>query len=78
MADKSSACVITLDAINGRSHDKNSAEICEVSITPGGKFGKESVSNPDRIVGGFVKLSFKLCELTLRRTGHNCAGVGVI
>ena len=55
-----------------------SAKLCKVSITPGGKFDEESIGNPDGIVGGFVKLSLKLCELTLRRTGHNLAGVSVI
>ena len=42
-----------------------STKLCEVSITPGGKFLEESIRNPDGIVGGFVKLSFKLCELAL-------------
>ena len=65
MADKSAACVITLNAIDGGVHDKNSAKISEVSITPGGKFLEESIRNPDGIASGFVKLSFKLLELTL-------------
>ena len=54
-----------------------SAELGEVSITPGGKFGEKSIGNPDGIVGGFVKLSFELCKLALRRTGHNFVGVSV-
>ena len=77
MADESAACIITLNAINGVVHDKNSAKICEVSITPGGKFGEKSISNPDGIVGDFVKLSFELCELTGRRTGHDLEEVSV-
>ena len=45
MADKFSACVIAFDAIDGGVHDKNSAKIGEVSITPFGKFFKESIRN---------------------------------
>ena len=71
MADKTSACVITFDAINGGVHNKNSAKIGEVSITPGCKFSEESIRNLDRITGGFVKLSFELFDLALCWALHN-------
>ena len=71
MADESSTCVITFDAINGGDHDKNSAKVGEVSITPLSKFSEESIRNLDRITGGFVKLSFELFDLALCRAGHD-------